>query len=154
MALNYPLNPDTSFESWFLTNEAEVISELGQSYNQNELVPINYQRLMDGFLQGDISYIPVREFVYIQDPDNYADLSKEADNLYQSQVYGECLQQAYKYWKDQLLLNFDIVGGIVTEMKTTILQDSVSLPPSSRFQVQITLKINWLVVAEKNPYAY
>jgi hypothetical protein len=153
MALNYPLNPDTSFESWFLTNETEVIGDLGKSYNQNELVPINYARLMDAYIQGDIAYIPVREFVYISPAFDFNDINDEASNLNQSTAYGECLYQAYNYWKDRLLAELNIVGGIVTEMKTTILQDTTTIAPSNCFQIQTTLKINWLVVAEKNPYA-
>jgi hypothetical protein len=153
MSLNYPLNPDTSFESWFLTNEAEVIGQLGQSYNQNELVPINYQKIMQAVVDGFLSSTPVREFVSISDPYNYKDISDEANNGLQGFAYSDALNRAYEYWKDSLLPNIEIIGGVVTEMKTTILQDSYYTAPSSKYQIQTTFKINWLVIAAKSIYA-
>ena len=155
MSLNYPLNPDTSFESFFLTNDADVLTALGQTFTQNQLVPMNYQKVMNACISGALTYAPVREFVGISAPFLYGRINTESTFNIQSINLKDVLVQAYNYWKIDLLgvAPFQCVGGVVSEITTRILTDSTLVPAGDTFQVETKLKINWLVVASKSSYA-
>jgi hypothetical protein len=158
MSLNYPLNPDTSFESFFLSDLNEVQAVFGETYSQNELVPFNYQKLMLDYITGTIDSIPVRQLVCISNPIKWDEISDESTYKNQSKILGKSLGSAYTYWYSKLLLIpvFQCPGGVVTEIKTVILPCSKQTDPLDEvdmYQIQITLKINWLTIASKSIYA-
>ena len=148
MSLNYPLNPDTSFESFFLTDPKDVFAAFGQNYSQTQLVPMNYQKIMQGCVSGALTYAPVRELCFISDPFKYQDISSEDSNELQSINLKDLLIQAYSYWKTNLLNVpvFQCVGGVVVEITQQILPDSTAIP-TGVFYIETKFKINWLVIA-------
>jgi hypothetical protein len=155
MSLNYPLNPDTSFESFFLTKDSDVVAALGQTFTQNQLAPMNYQKVMDACISGALTYAPVREFVHISVPHVTGRIGAEVTFNFQSINLKNVLVEAYNYWKVDLLgvSPFQCVGGVVSEITTRILTDSAAIPVGDSFQIETKLKINWLVVAAKSAYA-
>lgn len=155
MSLNYPLNPDTSFESFFFTDDAKVLLAFGKTYTQNQLVPVNYQKIMlravGGFL---FENLPVREFVSIYTPELFTDINASAISDVQQAAFAAALTNLYNYWDLKLLngVKTKIVGGMVTEMTTQVVAEPLSIGTANEFQIVTTFKINWFVLPN-NPLA-
>jgi len=148
MSLNYPLNPDTSFESFFFTDDAKVKLAFGETYSQSELVPINYQKIMLAVVSGALSQnVPVREFVSIYSPELSPDINASSLTNVQQFAFTAAITDLYNYW-DIKLLNAGItkiVGGMVTEMTTKVVPAPLAIPADDVFQIVTTFKINWFV---------
>jgi hypothetical protein len=155
MSLNYPLNPDTSFESFFFTDDAKVTLALGKTYPQSELVPINYEKVMlrvvGGFL---LENVPVREFVSIYQGEDATDINASSLTDVQQAAFSAALTNLYNYWDLKLLngVKTKIVGGMVTEMTTKVVAAPLAIPANNIFQIVTTFKVNWFVT-QNNPLA-
>ena len=149
---SYPVNPDTSFESFLITTNADQQLVFGRTYNQNELTPINYQKVMEAALIPSPIVAPVREFSYISDAHDYTRIDQETTFNYQSINLKNALAALYNYWKTDLLLVpvFQCPMGVVTEIRQEMSQDGTG---AGFFHIVTTLKVNWLTIASKSIYA-
>ena len=149
---SYPVNPDLSFESFLITTTADQQAVFGTTYNQNELTPINYQKIMEACLAGTLTQAPVREFTYISDPYDYTRIDNETSFNYQSINLKNALVEIYTYWKLDLLLvpPLQCPMGVVTEIRQEMSQDGTG---AGLFHIVTTLKVNWLTIASKSIYA-
>lgn len=131
--LNYPFDQDLAFNSFIITDPNAVTGVLGRPYNQNELVPVSYPKIITkSFTDISITWIPVQEFVYIADPDVLAKFQNESASDIQGTVLKLALTDLYNYWKDQLLnngapawatpLNSPLI--VVTPREPQLLQDN------------------------------
>ena len=147
MALNYPANQDTTIESWTLTSDAEQLSYYGKIYGIGELVPVNYNEILNDLIALSIPFAPLREYVLIDKQKTRPDLSDESINTIQSTVLATAMLQLYDYWKNQILPNFDYPLGVVTEMKSEVVQYN-NPAPAEDFNLIITLKIQWFKISK------
>ena len=155
MSLNYPLDPDRSFESFLITTSADQQAVFGQVFSQNELVPMNYNKILQACVGGTLTYSPLREIIYVSDTNTFRFFRMESINNAQGTALKNAFIEAYNYWQRSLLLipQFQCPMGIVTEIVSTLLSDSSIPQITNTFQLQIKLKINWLTIPEKSIYA-
>jgi hypothetical protein len=148
MSLQYPLNPDTSFESFTLTDEVAQKAIFGKTFSPNDLVPMNYQKIMLACKAGTLTYAPLREFSSIQS--NVNDVgSTESGFKTQSIQLRSTLLQLLSYWNTAIALvaPFQCPLGIVTDIQQTnaFLRYDVD-SDQWIYNVQHTIKVNWFVV--------
>ena len=148
----YPINPDTVVESFILTNPTRVKTDLGQAYSIKDLVPLNYQKLLIAAateIPVPLAFIPIREYEYIS-TDNYKpdEISEEKFNFLQSSSLLIAFQQLIGYWDNQLLNNFEIPLGVVTEIKTDIIANPTGTAQveGNRFNIKHKMKIEWFTI--------
>lgn len=147
--LSYPLNPDTSFESFILYDEGAVKFFIGKEYSIADLVPMNYQKIIadaNAFPQL-LSFTPLREISFIAGPHPAGDINVEATLLLQSVALKNNLGRAYQYYSSQIVPNPNLKCplGVVTEMQEEILGPH-NLAGSDVFYIRYKLKINWFVI--------
>lgn len=143
MALNYPANQDTTIESWTLTNDAEQLAFFGEIYGIGELLPVNYNEILTQLIALSIPYAPLREYVYIESKNTRSKINDEHVQTNQSEALATAMLQLYQYWKDAILPQFGYPLGVVTEMRSEVIQDNEVAPATANFHVIITLKVQW-----------
>jgi hypothetical protein len=148
--LAYPLNPDTSFESFILTDEAAQKAIFGKTYGPSDLVPMNYQKILMACKAGTLSYAPLREFQCVAANLDINTFDTESASLIQSQYLRFTMLSLLSYWNTKLALiaPFQCPLGIVTEMKTnSAFQNFDPLDPSIIYlYTMVSFKINWFVI--------
>jgi hypothetical protein len=145
MALNYPANQDTTIESWTLTNDAEQLLQFGKIYGIGELIPVNYNEILTELIAGNITYAPLREYVFAEKQWTRSQIISENTNLKQSNALATAMLELYDYWLLRILPDFEYPLGVVTAMSSEVIQDN-DTPPTSNFHLVITLKIQWFKV--------
>lgn len=143
----YPVNPDTSVESFLLINSEYQINNLEQTYNLSQLVPLNYRKIMDpAIIEEPIAYVPLRELIYLTSPAYTADeITNEYSNFFQSSSLLIAFQQASNYY-NVLMKDFQIGAGVVTEIKTDLVTQALEGTTKFGVCIQHKLKIEWFVV--------
>ena len=142
----YPINPDTAIESFLLIDSDVQQTNLNGVYNLSQLVPLNYRKVMDEAhnQESNITFVPLREFVTITDPSyKPGDITNEFINLYQSSSLLTTFQEIFNYYNEQASKYFFIGAGVITEIKTDLINDIFS--PNS-FKITHKLKVEWFVV--------
>jgi len=133
--LTYPFDQDLSFNSFIITNDKLVETVLGKHYTQNELVPVSYLKLIEQSLivGTNMEWLPLQEYVFISDPENYGVISNEVTNNFQDGNLKLALEFLYSYWGTQLLKNTNVPWTtplnapliVVTPTKTQLVQDTL-----------------------------
>ena len=60
--LNYPFDQDLAFNSFIITDPTTVAGTLGRTYNQSELVPVSYPKIIaKSFVDASIKWLPLQE---------------------------------------------------------------------------------------------
>jgi hypothetical protein len=140
----YPINPDTAVESFLLISSDVQKTNLGPTYNLSQLVPLNYRKVMDEAIsqESTITFVPLREFVTITSPIYKPDeITNEFINLYQSSSLLTTFQEIFNYYSEQASKYFFIGAGVITEIKTDLMQDE-----GNTFFITHKLKVEWFVV--------
>lgn len=148
---NYPENQDTSFESFLITNDFDVISRLGRVYTQGELRPIDYKKIMLANYAGTLANAPVRELVYLSRGATSGAINGESAAFprLQSTNLKDVLAEAYRYWSFYMLANFSSPLGVCTDISQSVVLEN---PTTGLYSIQTKLKINWFVLPT-SPYA-
>lgn len=145
MAQSYPVNPDTSFESFIITSEAEQKFVFGKAYGIGDLVPVDYQKLMNGaWFNTYGNATPLREFSHISSQVDVSLLDDENAELYQSSNLKALLARVYQYWFSFVLAApFKFPLGVVTDMKQNIISKDTL---TERYVIVDTIKITWFTI--------
>jgi hypothetical protein len=107
--LNYPFDQDLAFNSFIITNDTIQKAVYGRTYNQNELVPVSYPKIIaKSLVDASIRWFPLQEFTYTSSPIDLGDLQDESNTNVQGATLWTALQDLYSYWKDQLFLNTNL----------------------------------------------
>jgi hypothetical protein len=141
MALNYPANQDTTIESWTLTNDAEQEAYFSKIYGIGELIPVNYNEILNELLALSIPYAPLREYVFVEKTSTRINQNNETVNQQQSTALATAMLELYEFWKVEILPNFGYPLGVVTEMRSESIHDN-----GTGFHLIVTLKIQWFKV--------
>jgi hypothetical protein len=141
MALNYPANQDATIESWTLTNDAEQLSYFGKIYGIGELIPVNYNEILNELIPASIPYAPLREYVFVDKTSSRINQNNETANQQQSTALATAMVELYDFWKTEILTNFGYPLGVVTEMRSESIHDN-----GTGFHLIVTLKIQWFKV--------
>lgn len=147
----YPINPDTTVESFILTDDETQKNYFGKIYNISELVPMNYRKIFTAAYAGvpmALTYAPLRQYVHIRTPKPFADVSDETTNDFQSKNLLNALTELGNYWKTDLagVPAFQCPMGVVTEIKTEVEADPNYLANPAYFYIKTTIKVVWFVV--------
>ena len=145
MALNYPANQDTTIESWTLTTDAEQLLNFGKIYGIGELIPVNYNEILNELIALSIPYAPLREYVFVEKQWTRAQLVDEETQTKQSLALATAMIELYQYWKRQIIPTFGYPLGVVTLMSSEVIQDN-DTPPTSNFHLVLTLKVQWFKI--------
>lgn len=146
---NYPFNQDTAFNSLIITDNNVVLGTLGQTYSQAELIPINYQKLITAFDSAVITYLPIKNYSYISASNSIARINDEETYAVQGTNTAEALSALKSYWKNNLITDFEIVLGVVSNISESVHQNSGGV---GAFHVEFKCQVTWFI-ATKNPYA-
>lgn len=131
--LNYPFDQDLAFNSFIITDPAVVSTTLGRMYNQSELVPVSYPKIIaKSFVDISIKWFPVQEFVYIADAEALATYQDEQVLNAQGGYLKLALGDLYNYWKTQLIQNTNLPWAtplnapmiVATPREPQLLQDN------------------------------
>jgi hypothetical protein len=107
--LNYPFDQDLAFNSFIITDSNILKSVLGRTYNQSELVPVSYPKIIaKSLVDVSIRWFPLQEFTYTSDALALVDLQNETVSNVQGNILLTALTDLFSYWKDQLFLNTNI----------------------------------------------
>jgi hypothetical protein len=147
----YPINPDTAVESFLLISSDVQQTNLGQTYNLSQLVPLNYRKVMDAIINPDygLAVTPLREFYYIySDAIKAQSISDEFTNNYQGSTLATAFAELFNYYDKNLCQNEFFVGaGVVTEIKTDLLTNPDYVTGNGNtFFITHKLKVEWFVV--------
>jgi hypothetical protein len=146
MSLQYPINPDTSFESFVVTNEAAQIAALGRSYGINELLPVNYTKIMNALYDDEIpgNLAPIREFLFISVSLPRYEINDEISFTNQTETFVDILIKIRDYWQEIALKPpFRIPLGVITEIKEEVIHDTRGV---DSFHIINKVKINWFAL--------
>lgn len=146
--LAYPLNPDTSFESFILTDEAAVKAAFGgKTYSVADLVPMNYSKILAALKAGTLTYAPIRHYINMDWSNAYTVISDEEGYNLQSKSLRSALLNLLSYWQTDLLgvAPFQCPMGVVTEMKNDVIFKD-TFDTDFNGTIKTTIKINWFVI--------
>lgn len=142
----YPINPDTTVESFIITNVDTQKAYLGRVYNINELVPINYTKVALACLTGALpEYAPLREIVHISETKIRDEFNEEVVRNIQGGNLRKAFQNLLSYWETDLLgvPPLQCPLGVVTEITTQVVQNNDG---PEFFNVINTFKVVWYVI--------
>ena len=137
---NYPFFQDTAFESFMLVDYAQQQAAYGKTFAQSELLPINYAKLTQAFIDGTIAFVPLREYVFCK-VQTTTFSNAEDTNLWQSENLGNALIVLRDYYVNNLFTDFKVAMGVITDISSEIQH----IAGVSDAQLKITLKVNWFV---------
>lgn len=115
---NYPYNQDSGFGSYTVIDLVEQENQFGKTYAQNELLPLNYTKLVTDYIDGVIPWIPLREIIRI-DKYSTSDINDEVANLQQSIVTAKLLKTLQDYYVNRLM-GLKIAMGVVTDITSEL----------------------------------
>lgn len=149
MAQSYPVNPDTSFESFLLNDENAQKLAFGKIYSLSNLVPMNYTKIALDCASGVLTYAPVREQINMLN--FFTDFSRINDENtfnYQSITLKDLLKKCIDYYKVDVLgvPAFSCPLGVVTELKQYANSSYDHNLGSGVAQIYWIAKINWFVI--------
>ena len=136
---NYPSFTDTSFEAFSLVSEADQVAVFGRTYSQSELVPVSYAKLLDAYINGAITRIPIREIYYTRAIDNIQ-YNNEAGKTYQSDALTKCLESLFSTYQTYFV--YDIAMGVVTELT----QEIQHIAGANDIQIKYKAKVLWFSI--------
>lgn len=135
MNSNYPFNQDESFKSFTITDDNAQIGLFGRTYNQSELVPVNYPKLFKKYLTDpSIKWFPVQQYAYVSNPEILAAFQDEETTVTESAYLQIAIDAIYNYWKGKLLNNtapsyaipLNSPLCVVTQKQCEFLQDATT----------------------------
>lgn len=135
---NYPYDQDKAFESFMLVDYTEQQLQFGRTFSQSELLPVNYAKLTQAFIDGTIPFVPLREYVFSKQNTNLL-INAEDVNFLQSEYLGNALTVLQQYYINNLFVDYKIAMGVVTDISTEVQH----IGGVSDILVKINLKVTW-----------
>jgi hypothetical protein len=158
--LQYPSNPDTSFESFLIAKQNVQIARFGRTISQSECVPLNYTKI---YLAGltSVLLLPVRELQFMSEVLSYLEINDEDFAEDQAANTQAVVSLAFQLWENKYSLSTGMSGysaamGIVTEISSSVVKEAYDQPldpPSfGLYRLVTKIKINWLTPID-SPYS-